>query len=119
MSENGDGQTVTNRDSIRSQLFNSASKKRRSKKINMFGTEVEVRQPSVGQVLELQNSKDQKNTLVRMLIEYCYVPGTNEKVFEEGDQDQIMSWPVDDWFQQFNDAVTELASINVQEAEKN
>lgn len=107
------------RDEVRSKLFSGAQSNRKTETINMFGTQVEVRQPSVGQVLELQGSDDQRSQLVRMMIEYCYVPGTDEKVFEPADEEAIMNWPVGDWFNQFNNAVMRLTDINVEAAAKN
>lgn len=107
------------RDQIRSKLF--GKKHLKSRVIEIFGTQVEVRQPSIGQILEMQDvqSDKQQNQMVRMLIQHCYVPGTNEKVFDDADADSILEWPFDDWFNKFNDAITELTSIDVKGAEKN
>ena len=88
------------------------------KNINLFGGKVEVRQPTLGTVLEARDEEDPKSALVRIMIEYCFVPGTDEKVFEEADKDAILNFPVGGWFSEFNSAVGELTNIDFDKAEK-
>jgi len=105
------------RDSVRSRIF--SAKKFETRTIKIFDQEVEVRQPSIGQIVDRMNMADDPKQVVDMLIEHCYVPGTDTKVFDPEDKDSILSWPVGQWFTEFNNALTELMEINVEEAEKN
>lgn len=102
---------------LRKNLFKS--RKFKSKLVNIFDTEVEIRQPSLGEVLDQQDEADQKKALLNILVKYCYVPGTNEKLFEEGDLGAILEWPIDSWFAQVSQAVTELTNIDIGQAEGN
>jgi hypothetical protein len=105
------------RDKIRSAIF--SGRKFKSKKITMFGSKVEVRQPSVGQLLKMEQSEDRTKALVNMLINYCYVPGTDDKVFEMSDEAGLLELPVSDWLTNFNGAISELSGVDLEEPEKN
>lgn len=109
--------TAEARNRIRSQVF--SGKKFKKKEIDLFGEKVEIRQPTVGMVLAAQQEQDRRKALVQMLVRYCYVPGTNERVFEETDFDAIMELPVGEWFTTLNNAIIELSDIDVGSAEKN
>ena len=117
--QNSKGNQSEERQSLRSQLFSSTNKRFASREVDLFGTTVEVRQPSVGQILRAQDAKDSKNALIRIMVDYCYVPGTGEKVFEKGDEEEIMSWPVGKWFTDVNNAISELTDISISDDEKN
>lgn len=79
------------RDQLRSKIFSEKVK------IDLItlddGQEIEVRQPSVGLLLDVVGIENLKDRMTRMLIESCFVPGTNEKVFEDADRDSLMSLP--------------------------
>jgi len=105
-------------DGIRSAIFSSSNFD--TKIIEMFGMEVEVRQPSVGQLMSLTDGSDtSRNAAVNAMIEFCYVPGTNDKVFEVTDYDSLLGLPMGPWFVAFQEVWAELASIDVGEAEGN
>ena len=109
---------VNTRDEMRSKIF---SKKFKSVEVELFGTKVEIKQPSLGQMIAVADraTASKSSPLVAMMIEYCYVPGTTEKVFEAADEQQILSLPTGAWMTTFNDALTKLTDIDVSEAEKN
>ncbi len=118
MGKNGKTTPVNEaRDSIRAGIF--SSKKFRSKIINLFGQEVEIRQPSVGQVLSSRDTDDQKLMFITLLCQYAYVPGTDDRVFEDADVEAIEEWPIGPWFKEFNDAIVDLTEIDISAAEKN
>ena len=104
------------RDSLRSKLL--GSKKAKSKELELFGAPIELRQPTLRQVHEMQQSGEQKNAIAQILITQAYVPGTNDKVFEETDLDVIMEWPVGDWVQTLSDAIEDLSGVSTKEAKK-
>lgn len=105
------------KDEFRKSLF--AGKKLKREKIEIRGVPVEIQQPTIRQILRQRNSENTEDQLVEMLVEYCYIPGTDVKAFEPTDKGDILEWPVESWFTEFNDAVSNLTQINVESAEKN
>ena len=109
--------TKSARDVLRGKLF--ASKQFKTKPITLFGAEIEIRQPPLGEILDFKEEDDSKKAVVRSLVRCCYVPGTNERVFEDTDFDAIMKWPFGDELVRVNEAIAELTSIDLQGEEKN
>jgi len=105
------------KDKLREKIF--SSKKLKSKTIDLFGEAVEIRQPTVGQILTQAADEDPKKALVRLLVSYSYVPGSSEKVFTVEDGEQILGWPASGWLDQINTAISELTNIDIAGAEKN
>ncbi len=108
---------TSERDRLRERLFSSKTFK--SKVISLFGQKVEVRQPSVEQILAFQGKEDTKEIMIQIMVEYLYVPNSDIRVFDKSDMASIMGWPMGDWFTVLNDAVSELTNIDVGEASKN
>ena len=104
------------RNTIRSAIFSAKPEK---KLVNFFGQEVEVRTSSLKEILEVQENEDRKEAIVQIMIRYCYVPGTEEHVFEIADKDSILKLPAGKWLTDMNKAVTELTDINIDDTEKN
>ncbi len=105
------------KEEFRKSLF--AGKKLKRKKIKIRGVPVEIQQPTIRQILRQRDSENTEDQLVDMLVEYCFIPGTDQKAFESTDKGDILEWPVEAWFTDFNDAVSKLTEINVESAEKN
>ena len=114
---------IASRDAMRASIFAAENKKPASTVIKLFGQDIEVRQPT----LSLINKIGRKNAesankypgIVNILIGYCYIPGTDEKVFDDSDADQLASMPSGQWLNDFNEAVQKLTGLDVKEAEKN
>jgi hypothetical protein len=70
------------------------------------GMEIEVREGAVGSTLDAVSVTDLKKRMARMLIEACYVPGTNDKVFEETDFDALMQLPASGTYTKLMNAIT-------------
>ncbi len=102
-------QTV--RDKIRSQVFSSDKFKR--EEVTAFGTKIEIRQATLGRVLELQEKlqKDRKGAIGLAFIEFCYVPGTDERLFDDGDLDLILGLPFGEDFQRVQDVINKLMGV--------
>lgn len=113
MSEN----KMNPRDAIRQKMF--ASHEFRREKITVFGAEVEIVQPSLGQILKAQENPDRSDAIIDLMIEYCYVPDTKEKVFEPADKDGIKNFPAGEDIIKISTAIANMTSIDVQDAEKN
>lgn len=114
MADNIPEQT-NDRTAIRTAIFAGKAK---TLLVTTFGIELELKQPSMGELLDLQDLPDAKSRVVASLIRYCFVPGTKEKVFDEADKDSILALPFDDNFVKINDAIAELTGIDLAEEEK-
>jgi len=90
----------------------------KSKIINIWGIDLELRQASLSTMLDAQVSEDTKVNAVNMIIRYSYVPGTDELVFEDTDRDEILSWPFGEELQLLQDTVMELTGVDIDGAEE-
>lgn len=117
----GEAPVALTRDQIRALMFAAENKVQAVEVITLFGQPVEVRQPTLNQLnaLSRQKENDKVSPIVRIMIEYCYMPGTNDKVFEQGDAEQLMSMPTGKWLNDFNEAMEKLSGVDVKAAEKN
>ena len=108
------------RDELRAQIFSSESRKPEAKVIEFFGSEVEVRQPSLSTILGAQTgNKSERDTIIVMIIDQTFVPGTNEKVFESADRDQLVSMPYGTDMNRMSRALNELTDLATDAAEGN
>jgi len=112
----------TARDEIRSKVFSSTMFKR--EKVTAFGIEIDIRQTTLGRVLELQEKlqEDRKGAIGLAFIEFCYVPDTGERLFDDGDLESILNLPFGEDFQRVQDAINKLMGVDekaIQDAEKN
>jgi hypothetical protein len=102
------------RDELRGKIF--AHRALKSEVVTIFGQEVEIRQPTMGQLLGARDEPDRRKAIVNLMIEYTYVPGTNERVFEDGDFESIISMPFGDDLAKVNQAINRLTSVVVADA---
>ena len=80
------------------------------------GEQLEVRKLTIAQQKHIQRTAVRKNgqpdetrAAVLTVIYATYVPGTNEHVFDEKDEDELTGKSVDDWLERLFDAV---AAVN-------
>ncbi len=102
----------TVRDKIRAQVFSSDSFKRES--VKAFGSKIDIRQTTLGRVLELQEKlqEDRKKAVGLAFIEFCYVPGTDERLFDDKDLDLILGLPFGEDFQKVQDVINKLMGVS-------
>jgi hypothetical protein len=100
------------RDKLRSQIL--ATHLPKSKVITFFGGQIEIRQPSLKDILAVQASAetDREGAIIRTLIMYAFVPGTNDRVFEDSDKEQLQSLPWGQDFVTVTEVMQELTSVN-------
>jgi hypothetical protein len=92
---------------LRSKIF---SEQRKSQFVTLSdGLQVEVRQTTVGQMLDTIAIEDQKERMVRLMISSCFVPETDEHLFEVGDLDAVMEMPSGGYYQKLLDAINKDA----------
>ena len=107
----------TARDAIRAQIFKS--KKFHSETVTLFGAKVEVRQPTLRDILKARDSDDKGSAAIDLIIGHCFVPDTNDKVFDDADKDLLLAMPFDDNLLEVSEALNRMTSINVKDEEKN
>ena len=105
------------RDRIRTAILSGA--KAKVKVIKVFGENVEFRQPTLRQIINLQVNEHREEAVIDALIQYCYAPGTNEHIFGEVDRDALLDMPFGDDLMAINQALLDLTGIKIEEAEKN
>ena len=70
---------LPSRDKLRELIFNS--NQAATTEIQFFGQTIELRQPTVGEIEELNRRReDSSSTIGDILVRYAYVPGTDERV---------------------------------------
>jgi hypothetical protein len=104
------------RDNIRAKIF--AKKELKSKILTFFDTEIELRQPKLRDILAAQQElKEQgedgvSSTVASILLQYAYIPGTSEKIFEDADKAAILELPFDENMTRVTNALQEITDIN-------
>ncbi len=105
------------RDQIRAKIFTTHELAIR--RVEFFGSDIELRQPTLNDVMTIQEAarttedgEIPKSSIVAVLLQYAFVPGTNEKVFEEGDADAIMDLPFGADMTRITSALSELTDVN-------
>jgi len=111
-------QAPIKRDDVRKKIFGNTLKGSREI-ITLFGAEIEIRQPTLGMILEAQQEVDRRKALVRILVNYCFVPGTDDHVFDETDEETILQLPFGPELTKLNEVIARMTAINVASAEKN
>jgi len=105
------------RQQIRDQLLGHAPKPKRTP-ITLFGIKIELQQPTLRAILDVQEVEDTKERSTGMIIDYAYVPGSNEKIFEPADREVILNWPFNNELVELQVAIAKLTGIDIEEAEK-
>ena len=106
------------RDSILQGIFSKGSRFKR-KRIKFMGEEIDIRQPTLSQIMDVTDNMSDQDRVIATLIEYAYVPGTDEKVFDETHKEMLMGLPFNDDFTEVSNAVVELSTSDAKVAEKN
>lgn len=75
------------RDIIRSAILDS---KPTQVLVTAFGVQIEVKAPDLEGLLQYRNVQDDDTIMARQLINTCFVPNTDEKVFDEADVASLM-----------------------------
>lgn len=117
MTETAKQEVLPSRDKLRELIFTAA--KPQTREIEFFGQLIELRQPPVGEIENMDRSEGKKSTTVTMLVQYAYVPGTNVKVFDETDLEVLRTMPWGPDFSRATNAIMDLTGIDVDGAEKN
>jgi len=120
------------RDDARAAIFSAKHRKAKAKLLDVFDTQIEVRQPTLRDILAARGSGDEnapsgvpedvkisRDSVVDMIINNCYVPGTDARVFEDADRENLIAMPFGDDFIKISNALNEMTSLNFEDATKN
>lgn len=108
--------------SLKSRIFASKNKRLKSKLVDFFGEQIEIRQASLARVLRLgedEDDGDAKTTALFVLLNYAYVPGTELPLFDLSDIEQLKTMPYGEDFTRCIEAWMEISGVKVEAAEKN
>lgn len=100
------------RDKIRADVLQTRAPKR--KKVDFFGTEIEIVQPTLGDIVAAQQSESREAAVIDILTKYAVVPGTDERIFEEADADMLKTQPFGHDQVRVAEALQELTDVDFQ-----
>lgn len=115
MSEN-ESNTKDVRNEIRAKVFAGGNVD--SEVLDVFGTQIELRPPTLGALMDAQSIEDTKVSVAKMIIEYSFVPGTNVQVFEEADIDSILDLRFGEDLRKMQAAITRLSGVDMERAKE-
>lgn len=105
------------RDNIRTEIFKNA--KPLSIEMTFFGAEIELKQPSMKAIMDAQSLEDKSLAGAMMVIRYAFVPGTNDRVFDDADIALIQDMPFGSDMALLNENITKLTGIDIEAEVKN
>ncbi|MEE8599218.1 MAG: hypothetical protein V3S69_06900 [Dehalococcoidales bacterium] len=103
------------RNEIRAQILGNTPKGE-TRLVTLFGAEIELHQPTLRSILEAKDDDDEATRTADVFIKYAYVPGTKERVFEAGDRDSILNWPMNDELLKVQRLIVEMTGIDLADA---
>lgn len=101
-------------DQIRSAVFGA---KPQSVNVTFFGNVIELKQPTVGRMMEMRQGSQDEAT-VSMLVNYAFLPDTDEHIFTEADAESIMQIPFGPDMVRLGQAVNELVGFDKEALDK-
>jgi hypothetical protein len=108
MATNGSGKP--SRAKLRAKIFSYRPPKK--KIITFFDALIEIRQPLLGDIVRAQENEDREAAVIETLVRYSYIPGTDERIFEESDSESLKSMPFGGDFLAVTQAFAELTEVN-------
>lgn len=107
------------RDSLRQTIFDGERTKCKRAPVTFNGAKFELQQPTITEVTELNERPEASSRVAVMLIKHAYVPGTNERVFEEADYEVLASLPYTPELTAIQETMTNFLVGDDKAAEKN
>lgn len=101
---------VPTRAELRSKLL--STKQLKKEEVEFFGTKIELRQSTFGDLLKAQSQEDRQSVIIEALLNQAYVPGTDERIFEVGDIETLKTLPFGADFLRVNAALERLTEVN-------
>ncbi len=88
------------------------------RRVTVFGIDMDLKQASLGEILDAEATDNVKISSVNLIIRYACVPGTNEKLFDDADRTMIENWPFNKDVLQLQEAIAELTGIDIEAMEQ-
>lgn len=107
------------RDEMRAVMFSPEKTIAHRIPLKFNGMDLEWQRPSIQELAEAQDAGKDRNFMVGMIINYSYIPGTDEKVFEDGDYAVIMKMPYSEEYGDAVGAIVKTLNLRVDEKVKN
>ncbi len=104
------------RDQLRAQIFKTH--KQESRVVEFFGSKIELRQPSFGDIVKNQDESNKHAVAISILMHHAFVPETLERVFEETDLESLLALPFGPDFVKVVEVFNELTTVNFQKPEQ-
>jgi hypothetical protein len=99
---------------LRDKIFGA---KPEARTIDFFGGQMELRQPTLGVVMQMRRVS-QEDAMAQMLVNYAFVPGGDEHVFEETDAEVIKDIPFGPDMQRLTNTINDLLGITSEGLDK-
>lgn len=116
------------KNAIRAKTVGS-SKIFKSKLVKFDGIEIEIKEPSVkiwGQILKAVmtiedgvSKTEMDKYLIWSVIHCAFVPGTNERVFEDTDYEALEGFPKSGFVGEFSEIAMDIMNTDAEKSEKN
>lgn len=106
------------RKTIRASIF-SGKHKPRGIIVDFFGTQIEIRQLRVADMAQLAlGMQNEQEAVIATLVHMAYVPGTEERVFDDADADSLKQLPNGPDMTRVAQALKELVDVNLPDAKE-
>lgn len=110
---------ILTREQIRAAMFSDVNAKPKVINYEFLSQKLEWRCPTLKEMQEARDAAENENLMVRLIINHSYIPGTEEKVFEDGDYKTIMNMPLSGSFNEAVQAISAVINLKVEDKLKN
>lgn len=102
--------TTLSKEDIRNKIFQA---KPANEYVEVFGVEIEVRAPKMSALIDSRQTEDAKERFADAIINYCYVPHTDEKIFTVEDVQAIVNLPAGEDINKLQAAISKVLGGNL------
>ena len=96
---------ITGRLAIRDKILSSEAE---SEFVDAFGVRIEIRYPSLEDLLQYRDAQNDDNIMARAIINNCYDPDSGERIFEDTDVEVIMKKKFTPDMRRLNTAINKI-----------
>jgi hypothetical protein len=76
--------------------------------VDAFGVRIEIRYPTLEDLLQYRNASDDDRLMARAIINNCYDPESGERIFEDADADVLMTQKFTPDMRKLNAAINKI-----------
>lgn len=106
---------------LKSKIFSADSKRLKSEVIPFHGVEIELRQATLGENIEIVANEDLMSLsgMHKIFLRHTFIPGTDEHLFDDTDIEQLNSLADDAEMKRVLDTWMKLSGIRIEDEVKN